>query len=173
MDQISVSVSSLVSALEDVRPPHIGAATYVKAALVGIPLVVLAHDLSDYWMPKKCRIPLVDWILRKWRSDPDAKFSHLRILRNLIVFGLFVQLHNESSAEQVTYMTEPHEIVGERLYSAAGTRSMTADIQKARRHAFAAADEVLGPEEMNMAAAEQQMEAALRRRHLREERGQQ
>ncbi|KPA86519.1 putative mitochondrial hypothetical protein [Leptomonas pyrrhocoris] len=163
MDQFAVAVSSAVNRIEELRLPVVPYNTYIKAVCVGIPIAVLAHDLADYWMPKKVHVPLLSWFVRRWRKDPETKSTHLRVIRNLFLFAFFVVLRMDSAANEES---QPSDYVSQRLTSAAGQRAMNQEIYKSRRNAFNAATMVIGEEEMNVEGVQQQRDAVLRRRHL-------
>lgn len=169
MDQFSVSVSSFVSSLEDLRLPYIGAGNCVKAVVIGVPIAVLIHDLADHWMPSKLQLPIISWFTRKWRADPDTKLAHLRVIRNLLMFAFFVILQNDITGDEVSVL-QPSDLVEQRVHSTSATRAMSNEISKARRAAFSAADEVIGEEELNGAAVQQQADSVLRRRRLHDKR---
>ncbi|KPI86493.1 hypothetical protein ABL78_4433 [Leptomonas seymouri] len=163
MDQFAVAVSSAVNRIEELRLPVVPYNTYIKAVCIGIPVAVLVHDTADYWMPTKVRIPILSWFLRSWRKDPDTKTAHLRVIRNLFLFAFFVVLRTDNAANEES---QPSDYVSQRLSSATGQRALNQEISKSRRNAFNAATMVLGEEEMNMEAVQQQRDAVLRRRHL-------
>ncbi|KAG5492847.1 hypothetical protein JKF63_01427 [Porcisia hertigi] len=163
MDQVAVSVSSLVHRIEELRLPVMPYTTYIKAVCIGIPFAVLAHDTADYWLPTKIRVPVFSWFMRKWRQNPESKQTHLRVIRNLVLFAFFVVLRMDSAANEEA---EPCDYVSQRLTSASGQRAVNQEIYKSRRAAFNAATAVLGEEEVNMEGVQQQRDAVLRRRHL-------
>lgn len=163
MDQIAVRVSYLVNHIEELRLPAISYNSYIKAVCIGIPLAVLVHDTSSYWMPTKVRVPILSWFMRKWHHDPDTKQLHLRVIRNMILFAFFVVLSTDSAAKEES---QPSDYVEQRLTSATAQRTLNNDIYKSRRAAFNAADAVIGEEEINIEAIQQQRDAVLRRRHL-------
>lgn len=167
MDQVAVSVSSWVNRIEEMRLPMVPYTTFIKAVCIGIPIAVLAHDTADFWLPTKVRIPVLSWFMRRWRQDGEAKTLHLRVARNLLFFAFFVvmSMNNDGADEP-----EPSGYVWQRVASASGQRAMSQDIQKARRTAFNAASSVLGEEELNAEAVQQQRDAVLRRRHLHDPR---
>ncbi|CAJ1035327.1 hypothetical protein, conserved [Leishmania lindenbergi] len=163
MDQLAVSVSSLVHCIEELRLPVVPYGTYIKAVCIGIPLAVLAHDTAEYWLPTKARIPVLSWFVRKWRQNPETKHVHLRVIRNLVLFAFFVVLRMDGAANEEA---EPSDYVSQRLTSASGQRAVNQEIYKSRQVAFNAATAVLGEEEMNIEGVQQQRDAVLRRRRL-------
>ncbi|KAK7200859.1 hypothetical protein NESM_000144500 [Novymonas esmeraldas] len=163
MDQLAVSVSSLVHHVEGLRLPVVPYNTYIKAVCIGIPLAVLAHDTADYWMPTKVHVPVLSWFMRRWRQDPEQKHAHLRVVRNLVLFTFLIVLRMDNTANAEV---DPSDYVSHRVTSATAQRTVNQEIYKSRRAAFNAASAVVGEEEMNMEGVQQQRDAALRRRYL-------
>ncbi|CCW61381.1 unnamed protein product [Phytomonas sp. EM1] len=163
MDQLAITVSSFAHNLENLRLPVIPYNTYIKAVGVGIPIAVFLHSTADYWIPERFNIPIITWFRRRWRQDPDVKHTHLRIIRNLLLFIFFVVLRMDSVANDEV---QPSDYVEQRLVSATAQRNLNEEIFKARQTAFSAADELLGEVEMNIAGVQQQRDAVMRRRYL-------
>ncbi|CCW68933.1 unnamed protein product [Phytomonas sp. Hart1] len=167
MDQFAITVSSFVHNLENLRLPVIPYNTYVKTVCIGIPIAVFLHDTSKYWIPKSFNLPIITWFRRRWLQEPDVKLTHLRIIRDFLLFAFFIVLRMDSIANDEV---QPSDYVEQRLISSTAQHSLSEEIYKARQNAFSAADELLGEVEMNMAGVQQQREAALRRRYLHDSR---
>ena len=139
---------------------------FLAATAIGVPVAVLVHDTSSVWMPVNRNLPVVAWFLRKWRgdmSDDSAKARHLRIFRNVILFGALISLMYDSEPKDV-----PYRYVSDRLTSSNARRTFTDDIQKSRKEAFGAANKVMNEDAYDPAKCAQQRDAALRRRHVQE-----
>lgn len=167
MEKLCVSVSSVVNHLEELRLPSIPYNNYVKAVCIGVPIAVFVHDTASYWMPTKRQLPIISWFTRSWRQDPESKRTHLRAIRNLLLFGFFMVMRMDHAASAEA---QPSDYVEQRILSATSRKHINDQIYKARAEAFLAADEVLGEEEMNMTAAQQQRDAVLRRRYVHDTR---
>lgn len=164
-----LELSNIIHNLEEAKVPLPSSKAFLTATLIGIPVSVLLHDTSKYWLPKKKlgRIPIVSWFARKWSEDPEAKYTHLRILRNCIVFGWFACVMGEKE-----YRELPIDYVADRVSSTSARRVVNSEIMKSRQEVFSAAGQVVGQEAFDGAKAAQQRDAALRRRHTHDSRGQ-
>lgn len=164
-----LELSNIIHNLEEVKVPFPSSKAFLITALVGVPVGVLLHDTSSYWMPKTkaSSLPVVSWFLRKWSEDPENKRTHLRILRNAVVFGWFACVMNEKDYREV-----PVDYVADRVSSTSARRVINNEIMKARGEIFSAASQVVGQEAFDGAKAAQQRDAALRRRHAHDSRSQ-
>eukprot|EP00796_Vickermania_ingenoplastis_P006136 gene6136-4416_t len=167
VDSIAQSVSTAVTLLEEVRLPHVRLSVFAKTVIIGVPLAVLAYDTSSLWLPKTKAVPIISWFQRRWRSEPQLQVVDLQTLRNAIIFLAVVVLGMNHERSGVADM--PSDYIEPRLNSAHAVRAMNAEIEKARDQAYEAANSVLGEEEMNVLSAQQQHDAALRRRFYKHE----
>ncbi|EPY37011.1 hypothetical protein STCU_00287 [Strigomonas culicis] len=178
MDQIATRVSSAVNTLESLRLPVFPYDAYIKTVLVCVPIAVLLHDTAEYWLHPEnehChvlqKVPVVrsviNFFARRWREEPEVKHTHLLVARNIILFAFFVIVQMDEAANEPV---QPSEYVEQRLKGATGAASLNREIQARRAVAYNAADAVLGEEETNVAGVQQQRDAVLRRRHLKDSR---
>ncbi|ORC92032.1 uncharacterized protein TM35_000042460 [Trypanosoma theileri] len=165
MDSVALSVSSFVHRAEALNVPLLRSKTVVLAVAMGIPVAVLLHDTSNYWMPTTWQIPIVSWFCRKWRQNPEEKRAHLTLARNAIIF-IFVAL----ALNEGTYYQTPVDYVADRVTSSTARKSLNEHIRGSRQAAFAAAGDLVGEEGLNEANVRQQRDTALRRRFVHDSR---
>lgn len=163
MDLPWLEISNNLHALEEVKIPLPTSKSVLMATAIGIPIAVLLHDTSDYWLPAKFNIPILSWFQRKWTQDRQNKRSHLRILRNALMFAWMVCAIQEGEPKFL-----PIDYIAERLTNNTARKSITNDIMQSRRAAFGATHQVIGEAAIDEANARQQRDAALRRRHSQE-----
>lgn len=163
-DSLAQSVCSVVSHLEDIRLPHTRFRSFVTAACVGIPLVVLLHDASHLWGSLSTKIPIISWFQRRWK-DRTLVLTDLQTARNMLLFSLVVILfmNSDNAAPDM-----PADYLERRLTNTNAVQSVNNQLYSARSAAFNAAGSVLQEEEMNASGTQQQRDAALRRRFLRQ-----
>ena len=158
-----LTLNNAIHTVEEFRFPFVNSKAMFYSGLVGIPVVVLLHDTSDSWMPRTKHFPIISWFLRKWRQGD--KQAHLRIFRNVFLFALVACAMQETNPKYT-----PLDYVTERLTNTNARKSMTDQVLVSRRAAFAAADEVVGPDAFDEKKSTEQRDAALRRRHIQESR---
>lgn len=163
MDLPWVEVSNAVHTIEQMNFTLPSSKSVLIAGAVGVPIAVLLHDTAHYWLPTSFKIPIVSFFQRKWAQDPQEKKSHLRILRNALVFGWLICALQEGDPK-----FQPLDYVVERISSSTARKSMSKEISDARQAAFAATHQVIGESALDEANARQQRDAALRRRHSQE-----
>lgn len=167
MDSVPwLQISSAIHNFEEMRLPVPSFSKFMMATAIGVPVAVLVHDTSSFWMPVNRNIPVVSWFLRKWRSDTSedsSKARHLRIFRNLVLFGALISLMYDSEPKDT-----PYRYVSDRVTSSNARRTMGQDILKGRKEAFAAANKIMNEDAYDPAKCDQQRDAALRRRHVQE-----
>lgn len=160
-----LSLNNALFSVEEMSITLPSSKTVLLAGAIGIPIAVLLHDTSDYWMPSNFSIPVLSYFQRKWTQDPQQKKSHLRILRNSLIFGWIVCALQEGDPK-----FQPLDYVAERLQSTSARKSMTNDILTSRHAAFGATHQLIGEAALDEANARQQRDAALRRRQSSESR---
>ncbi|KAH9601385.1 hypothetical protein LSM04_000997 [Trypanosoma melophagium] len=165
MDSVALSVSSLVHRAEALNVPLFRSKTVALTVAMGIPIAVLLHDTSNYWMPTTWQIPIISWFCRKWRQNPEEKRAHLTLARNAIIF-LFVAM----ALGEGTYYQTPVDYVADRVTSTTARKSFNDHIYKSRQAAFGAATDLVGEEGFNEANVRQQRDTALRRRYVHDSR---
>ncbi|CCD19060.1 hypothetical protein ERJ75_001738200 [Trypanosoma vivax] len=165
MDNLALSVSSIVHRLENFSVPLLRSRTCALAVALGIPVAVFLHDTANYWMPTTWQVPILSWFRRRWLRNPEEKYADAMLARNVIIF-LFVAM----AVAEGTHYQAPVDYVSDRVCSTPARKALTECVLEKRRNAFAAAGEVIGEEGLNEANARQQRDTALHRRFLQESR---
>ncbi|CAD2216593.1 hypothetical protein AGDE_00960 [Angomonas deanei] len=177
MDQLALTVTSAVNAIEEFRLPEIPYNRMVRGLVIGVPVAVLLHETADYWLHPEARenkvnvlhkLPVVgniiNFFVRSWRDQPESKKAHLMTVRNICFMMFLIILYNDEVANGPI---EPTQYVENRILSSAAHNTLNNEIYKNRKAIFKAADAVIGEEEMNVVGVEQQRDAVLRRRYLK------
>ncbi|RNF25911.1 uncharacterized protein Tco025E_01915 [Trypanosoma conorhini] len=165
MDTVALTVSSLVHQAETLNLPVIRSKSLALTIAAGIPIVVLLHDTSDWWLPKNWEVPVVSWFRRRWRQDPESKVAHLTLARNAVLFFFVAMALSETPYYQTTV-----DYVADRVSSTTARKSFDEHIKASRRTAFGAASDVVGEEGYSDASVRQQRDTALRRRFVHDNR---
>lgn len=163
-ESVARGVLSVVAHLEDLRLPHIRFKGFAQAVCIGIPLAVLLRDASSLWMPSSFQLPIVSWFKRRWTSD-ESLISDLQTARNILIFFIVVVLSMNSDVAAVDM---PADYLERRLINSNAVRAVNNQIYNARSTALETAGSVVQEEEVNTTGAQQQRDAALRRRFLRQ-----
>lgn len=163
-ESVAQTVCTLVAHLEDLRLPHIRFRGFLQAVGIGVPLAVLAIDLSSVLAPLSVKIPILSWFQRRWRSS-ELLQSDIQTARNIFIFLLVVVLSMNS---EVSAPDMPADYLERRLTNTNAVRAANSKLYSARSTAFEAAGSVVQEEEVNVTGAQQQRDAALRRRFLRQ-----
>ena len=158
-----LTLNNAIHAAEEFRFPFVSSKAVAYVGVVGIPIVVLLHDTSDSWLPRTRQIPILSWFLRKWREG--QKEMHLRIFRNVLLFAWVVCAMQEENPK-----FSPSDYVSDRIMSTNARKQLSNSLMESRHAAFGAADEVMGAEAFDEKKSGEQKDAAIRRRHIQENR---
>lgn len=155
-----ISLSSVLHRLEEAAPPLPASSTVFKLVVFGVPIAVLLHDLSEYYMPKATRwYPVVTFFKRRWVADPTNKSVDLMLFRNIAIFlGIASLLHG--GVPRVT----PIDYLSDRLTSTTARRNLDRDITSRRSAALDAANQVMAAHAFDEAKARALRQEALDRR---------
>ena len=159
-----LSLHNVIHSIEEFRLPIPASRSVLYAGVAAIPVAVLLHDTSDFWMPLTVNIPVVSYFTRRWKKDSDNKELDLVTFRNALIFAWVVAAVSEPEPKAA-----PMDYVVDRLSNSTTRRILTSDINKARTAAFSAATAfTMGTQDPEKAI--QLRDAALRRRQVQEER---
>jgi hypothetical protein len=160
-----LALSSLIHAAEETGITLPTPVTAGKIVIIGLPIVVLVHELTEWWMPKKVRIPIITWFRRRWVADSTNKGTDLMTFRNLtLFFGIAAIIHSAIPK------SAPIDYLSDRLTSASARRNLDKEIFDRRTSVFAAGNEVMTAHAFDEAKASQLRDDALHRRQVQENR---
>lgn len=158
-----ISLSGVIHTLEETPITLPSGSTVLKCVVVGIPLAVLAHELSDWWVPKKVRVPILSFFRRRWVADVNNKAVDLMTFRNLALFiGIASVMHD------VIPKVVPLDYLSDRFTSSAARRNVDKIITERRTNALAAGNQVIAAHAFDDAKTSSLRDDAIHRRAQQE-----
>jgi hypothetical protein len=162
-DSQYVNLSIAIHTLEDATVRLPSTSTALKLVAFGLPVAVLLHDLSHWWLPKRFSLPVVSFFRRRWVSDPSNKMVDLMTFRNLaLFFGIAAIMHD--GVPRVA----PIDYLSDRLTSTTARRQIDRDIAEKRTQALEAANRVMAAHAFDDTKATALREEAVIRRWSKE-----
>ena len=160
-----LGLTNVLHALEEIPIKVPAPGITLKAIAIGIPVVVLIHDLSDLWMPKKFSMPILTFFRRRWVNDPNNKAVDLMTFRNLAIFFAIASIMHGGIPRNA-----PIDYLADRLTSTSARRSIDREIADQRTSSLEAGNRVMSAHAFDETKARLIREAALHRRHINESR---
>lgn len=137
-DSVALTVTQWLHDFEEWEFPMPSPNSIMWAAVLGIPVVLAAHDSSDKWMPKTSQLPVVSWFQRRWKKSDKTKARDLYMMRDGVLFAYVAASLYEGNAKQL-----PLDYLADRLINATTRTILTREIQTKRSSTYSAAQGVL------------------------------
>ena len=155
-----------IESIEELSIEILSLPTIIKLLTSGIPIGIALDRLITKIYSHAYRLPILSSFASAWKQDSSSKIEHLGALRNLIIFTIGVaSVANLEKNRQCTA-----DFVIDRVMSISGQKNINGALQTPHRAIFEGAHELMlntGTEENYV---QQQLEAEVRRRGLRENR---
>jgi hypothetical protein len=162
-DSLVLQITEWVHDFEEWSMPMPSASTVMWTTLVGIPVVLAAHDSSHVWMPDKFQVPVVSWFQRRWKRSEKLKARDVHMMRDAVVFAYVAASLYEGNARTI-----PLDYVADRLINASARTILTREMQSKRGSVFAAGQQVLSVGADDAEKVAQMKTTAMRRRAVQE-----
>ena len=161
---IYVDLNSWIHRLEEWKLPLPNPKTVLITGIVGIPVLVLLHDTSDWWLQKTgTSIPILSYFQRRWKKDSGVKLADLALFRNAAILFWIACTLNDTNPKY-----SPLDYVADRLVNATTRKQLTTQIQQNRSRAMTAGMEALSAAAFDETKARQLRDAAIHRRAVQE-----
>jgi hypothetical protein len=155
------AVVEAVHSVEELSLPLPRSTTILYGGLLGIPVAMLLHDTSSFWLPKHIQIPLLSWFGRRWNKSGKTKMRDLFMLRDAVIFVWAAALLREEAPKSL-----PLDFLADRLISAGARAVLTKEIQENRVGVFESVQQVLAGSIVDDSKVSVLRDEAVRRRAM-------